>query len=207
MIGQRTKENLLTALWYTVVTTILLGVIYPLVITAIAQAFFKDKAGGQLIRKNGTVIGSRLLAQPFTGPEYFHPRPSSAGANGYDAANSGATNLGPTNRRLVERVAADVARLQSEHPNERVPIDLVTTSASGLDSDITPAAAEFQMPRVARARGIGETELRRLVLRYTKPRQFGFLGEPRVNVLELNLALDENYPIRQGEAHGIEFKP
>ena len=197
MIGARIKTNLLTAFWYTVVTTILLGLAYPLVVTGLAQAFFTDKADGQLISRSGAVIGSRLLAQPFTEPEYFHPRPSAAGANGYDAANSGATNLGPTNQKLVERVAADVARLQSEHPGQQVPIDLVTTSASGLDPDITPAAAEFQIARVARTRAIPEPELQKLVLHHIQPRQFGFLGEPRVNVLELDLALDEEFPIRR----------
>ena len=183
-------KQLKTALLMTFATTVLLGVIYPLVVTGLAQALFPDKANGQLIRRAGAVIGSPLIGQPFTGPAYFHSRPSAAG-NGYDAANSGGSNLGPTNRKLLERVQGDLAALQSEHPDASVPIDLVTTSASGLDPDISPAAAYFQVPRVARARGLGETQLRELVRRHIIPRPLGILGEPRVNVLELNLALDQ----------------
>jgi potassium-transporting ATPase KdpC subunit len=191
------KKNLITAILYTVVTTILLGLIYPIVITALAQVFSKDKANGQLITRNGVVIGSRIIAQPFTGPQYFHPRPSAAGTNGYDATNSGATNYGPTNQKLVDRVKADTATLQTENPGKPVPVDLVTTSGSGLDPDITPAGAEFQIPRVAKARGgIAESDLLKLVQEHTERRQFGFFGEPRVNVLELNLALDERFPIK-----------
>ncbi len=190
------KKNLLTSILYTVATTFLLGLIYPLAMTGIAQMLAKDNANGQLIRRDGAVIGSRLLAQPFTGAAYFHPRPSAAGNNGYDASNSGGTNFGPTNQKLVDRVRADVASLQAENPGKPVPIDLVTTSASGLDPHITPAAAEFQVPRVARARELTEQQLRELVLHHTERRQFGFLGEPRVNVLELNLDLDGRYPIR-----------
>jgi len=188
------KKNLIIAILYTVVTTVLLGIAYPLVVTVLAMPF-KDQANGQLISKNGVVVGSRILAQPFTGAGYFHPRPSAAG-NGYDATNSGGTNYGPTNQKLVDRVKGDVATLQAENPGKPVPIDLVTTSASGLDPDITPAAGEFQAPRVAKARGISEDELRALVQQHTEGRQFGFLGEPRVNVLELNLALDEKYPMK-----------
>lgn len=191
------KKNLITAILYTVVTTVLLGLIYPIVITALAQVFSKDKANGQLITRNGVVIGSRMIAQPFTGPHYFHPRPSAAGTNGYDATNSGGTNYGPTNQKLVDRVKADTAALQAENPGKPVPIDLVTTSGSGLDPDITPAGAEFQIPRVAKARGgIAEGNLLKLVQEHTEKRQFGFFGEPRVNVLELNLALDERFPIK-----------
>lgn len=189
------KKNLVTALLYTVITTILLGIVYPLVITALAQVFFKGKANGQLIARNGVAVGSRILAQPFTGEAYFHPRPSAAGQNGYDATNSGGSNFGPTNHKLIDRVKIDTAVLQAENPGKAVPIDLVTTSASGLDPDITPAGAQFQIPSVARARGISPSDLARLVAEHTEGRTFGFLGEPRVNVLELNLALDERYPI------------
>jgi len=187
------KKNLLISVLMTIVTTILLGIIYPLVVTGFSQLFFKDKANGQLITQNGQVIGSRIIGQGFTGPAYFHSRPSSAGA-GYDAANSNGSQLGPTNHALVDRVKADVATDQADHPGEPVPIDLVTTSASGLDPDITPAAAQFQIARVARERGISETQLRELIQQHTADRQFGFLGEPRVNVLELNLDLDARFP-------------
>lgn len=190
------RKNLITAILYTAVTTVLLGLVYPVVITALAQVFFKDKANGQLITHNGVTIGSRIIAQPFTGPQYFHSRPSAAGTNGYDATNSGATNYGPTNQKLVDRVKADTAALQAENPGKPVPIDLVTTSGSGLDPDITPAGAEFQVPRIAKARGIGEGDLMKLVQEHTEVRQFGFFGEPRVNVLELNLALDEKFPLK-----------
>jgi K+-transporting ATPase ATPase C chain len=188
------KKNLITSILYTVATTVLLGLLYPLLMTALSQVLAGDKANGQLIRRDGAVIGSHILAQPFTGAAYFHPRPSAAGNNGYDASNSGGTNFGPTNQKLVDRVKSDVATLQMENPGKPVPVDLVTTSASGLDPHITPAAAEFQVPRVAKARGISEQKLRELVLRHTERRQFGFLGEPRVNVLELNLDIDALYP-------------
>lgn len=188
------KKNLLTSVLYTIVTTILLGLVYPLVVSGLAQ-IWRDKANGQLISKNGVTIGSRIIAQPFTGPGYFHPRPSSAG-NGYDPMNSGGSNLGPTNQKLVDRVKGDVATLQAENPGKPVPVDLVTTSGSGLDPDITPAGAEFQVPRVAKAREISENELLNLVHEHTEARQLGFLGESRVNVLELNLALDDKFPIK-----------
>jgi len=182
------KKNLLISVLFTITTTVLLGLIYPLTVTGLAQLIFPDKANGQLVRHNGSVIGSRIIAQPFTGAGYFHPRPSAAG-NGYDAANSGGSNMGPTNQKLIDRVNADVASAKSENPGVQVPIDMVTTSASGLDPDISPAAAEFQVPRVARARGMMEETVRRLVQQHTYDRQFSFFGEPRVNVLELNLAL------------------
>jgi potassium-transporting ATPase KdpC subunit len=184
------KKNLLTAVLMTIVTTVLLGLIYPLLVTGAAQVLFPEKANGQLIRRNGTLIASRLIAQPFAGAGYFHPRPSAAGANGYDASNSGGSNLGPTNQKLIDRVTADVASAQAENPGKPVPVDMITTSASGFDPHITPAAAEFQIPRVAKARGVSEDAVRQLVQRSTEGRQWGFLGEPRVNVLELNLALD-----------------
>ncbi|HKT51758.1 MAG TPA: potassium-transporting ATPase subunit KdpC [Candidatus Angelobacter sp.] len=187
------KKHLLTALLYTAVTTILVGIAYPLAITVLAQVMFKGNANGQLITRNGVVVGSRILAQPFSSPKYFHPRPSAAGANGYDATNSGGSNYGPTNQNLIDRVKSVTSALKAENSSAPVPVDLVTTSASGLDPDITPAAAEFQIPRVARARGVTEEEVRVLVREHTQPRQFGFLGEARVNVLELNLALDEKF--------------
>jgi K+-transporting ATPase ATPase C chain len=187
------KKNLTIAVLMTIVTTVLLGVVYPLVMTAVAQVLFRDKANGQLISRDGKVIGSRIIGQPFTGPGYFHSRPSAAG-DGYDAANSGGTNFGPTNQKLLDRVKQDVAALQAENPGQPVPVDLVTTSASGLDPDITPAAAYFQVPRVARERGINEEELRQLVDDHIKQRQLGILGEPRVNVLQLNLDLDAKHP-------------
>lgn len=187
------KRSLITAVLMTVVTTILLGLVYPFLITGLSQVFARHKADGQLITKDGTVIGSRIIAQPFTGAAYFHPRPSGAGTNGYAADNSSGSNLGPTNQKLIDRVKADVAALQAQNPGRPVPIDLVTTSGSGLDPHITPAGAEFQIPRIAKARGIDEKILAALVLEHTEPRQFGVFGEPRVNVLELNLALDQSF--------------
>jgi K+-transporting ATPase ATPase C chain len=183
------KKNITISVLMTIVTTVLLGLIYPLAMTAVSQLLFRDKANGQLIVRDGNVIGSRIIGQPFTGPGYFHSRPSAAGS-GYDAANSGGTNLGPTNQKLIERVKQNSASLQPENPNAPVPIDLVTTSASGLDPDVTPAAAYFQVPRVARERHLNEKQLESLVQAHVEPRQLGILGESRVNVLELNLALD-----------------
>jgi K+-transporting ATPase ATPase C chain len=172
------------------VTTVLLGLLYPLLIAGIAQLLFPAKANGSLLQKDGKTIGSRLIGQPFTGPGYFHSRPSAAGEAGYDPMASGGSNLGPTNQKLISRVEADVARLEAENPNVPVPVDLITTSGSGLDPDISPAAAEFQISRVARERNLSPDEVRRLVEQHTTPRDLGLLGEPRVNVLELNLALD-----------------
>jgi K+-transporting ATPase ATPase C chain len=191
------KRNLITAILMTVVTTILFGLVYPLVVTGLAQLLFHDKANGQLIVQGGKVIGSRIIAQPFTGAGYFHPRGSAAGTNGYDAANSGGTNYGPTNQKLVDRVKADVAAAQAENPTTPVPADYVTTSASGLDPHISPANAEFQAPRVAKERGISVDKAQELIHQHTEERQFHFLGEARVNVLELNLDLDAKYPMQQ----------
>ena len=188
------KKDLITAVLMTVATTVLLGIIYPLVITGIAQVAFPHQANGQLIhRSDGTLIGSSLIGQPFSGPGYFHSRPSAAGAAGYDATASSGSALGPTNSQLISRVNADVAKLQAENPAVPVPVDLVTTSGSGLDPDITPAAAAFQVRRVATARGVPEDEVSKLVRERSQGRQWGFLGEPRTNVLELNLTLDEHF--------------
>jgi K+-transporting ATPase ATPase C chain len=184
------KKNLITSILMTIATTILLGLIYPLVVTVLAQVLFRDKANGQLIQRNGEVMGSRIIAQPFTSPKYFHPRLSAAGT-GYDAANSAGSQYASTNQKLIDRVRADAAALQLENPSQPVPVDLITTSASGLDPDISPAAAEFQIPRIAKERGIAVSVLRDLVQKHTEPRNLGLLGEPRVNVLQLNLALDD----------------
>src|SRR5229473_2457004 len=167
------KKNLLIALWFTLVTTVL----------------FPSRANGQLIERNGKMVGSRIIGQSFTEPGYFHSRPSSAGT-GYDPTSSSGSNLGPTNKVLIERVRSDVQKLQSENPNVPIPVDLVTASGSGLDPDMSPAAAEFQIPRVAHARDMKEDDVRTLVRKHTQDRDLGFLGEPRVNVLELNLELD-----------------
>ncbi len=188
------KKNLITAVLMTITTTVLLGILYPLLVTGLAQLIFPRQANGQLIQgKDGVVIGSRLIGQPFSGPGYFHSRPSAAGAAGYDASASGGSNLGPTNAQLIARVSGEVAKLQTENPGVPIPVDLVTTSGSGLDPDITPAAAEFQIHRVASEREIPEAEVARLVLENSENRQWGFLGEPRVHVLELNIALDARY--------------
>lgn len=189
------KRHLRIAILMTLVTTALFGLLYPLAVTGLSQLFFPAQANGGMILINGQVVGSRLIGQPFSSAWYFHPRPSSAG-NGYDpvAASGGASNLGPTNRQLVDRVKGDVEKLHAENPSAAIPVDLVTTSGSGLDPEISPAAAEFQIPRVARERHMGETDLRALVAKHTLGRQFGLLGEPRVNVIELNLELDASHP-------------
>jgi potassium-transporting ATPase KdpC subunit len=188
------QRNLVIAISMTFVTTLLLGIVYPLAITAIAQVAFHEKANGQLIERSGMVVGSRIIGQGFARPGYFRSRPS-ATSTPYDAANSGGSQLGPTNRKLIEAVRANVDAARAEHPGASVPVDLVTASGSGLDPHVTPAAAEFQVPRVARERGITEAAVRVVVLAHTEGRQFGFFGEPRVNVLELNLALDREYPV------------
>ncbi len=187
------KKNLIISVLMTIATTILLGIIYPLVVTAIAQVIFPKKANGQLVEANGKIIGSRIIGQAFSSPGYFHSRPSAAG-NGYDATASNGSQYGPTNQKLLDRVKSDVAAAQAENPGSPVPIDLVTASASGLDPEISPAAAVFQLPRVAKARGLSEAQLRQLITKHTEGRQWGFLGEPRVNVLELNLDVDKQFP-------------
>ena len=195
------KKNLITAVLMTIATTILLGIIYPLVVTGIAQVLFPKQANGQLIQKGDKTVGSRIIGQGFSGAGYFHSRPSAAG-NGYDAANSGGSNLGPTNQKLIDRVKGDVTAAQLDNHGSSssvsvsasVPIDLVTTSASGFDPHITPAAAEYQLTRVAKERGATVDQLRALLAKHTEGRQLGILGEARVNVLELNLELDEQFP-------------
>jgi K+-transporting ATPase ATPase C chain len=189
------KKNFLIAVCFTLVTTLMFGILYPLAVTGLAQVLFPKRANGQLIEKNGKTVGSRIIGQTFTGPGYFHSRPSNAGT-GYDATSSSGSNLGPTNKNLLERVKGDVEKLQAENPSTAVPIDLVTASGSGLDPEISPAAAEFQIPRVARERATKEGDVRTLVERHTKGRDLGFLGEPRVNVLQLNLDLDSAHPLR-----------
>lgn len=191
-------KNLVTAVLMTLVTTVLLGLVYPLIVTGLAQVIFPEQANGSLIKSgDGTVMGSRLIGQGFSSAGYFHSRPSAAGANGYDAGASSGSNLGPTNKKLIDRVNADVEKLQAENPGKPVPIDLVTTSGSGLDPHISPAAAEFQVPRIARERRMTEEQLRQVIARHTAGRQFGFLGEATVNVLELNLDLDRTTPMKK----------
>ncbi len=192
------KQHLLTSVLYTLITGLLLGLGYPLAITGLTHLLFPRQASGDLIVHNGTLIGSHLIGQPFTGPEYFHSRPSAAGT-GYDAASSGGSNLAPTNRALIDRVAQTVIteKQPESYSGDNVPVDLVTASGSGLDPDISPAAAYYQIPRIARQRHLAEATLSDLVKRNITARQFGLLGEPRVNVLSLNLALDALDPIRR----------
>ena len=190
------KRNFMIAIWMTLSTTVLLGIIYPLVVTGLAQLLYPRQANGELIqRADGTVVGSRLLGQPFTSAGYFHSRPSAAGSAGYDPMASGGSNLGPTNKALLDRVSGTMQSLSAENPGASIPADLATASGSGLDPHISPAAAEFQTPRVARERGMSEPDVRALVAKHTEQRQLGFLGEPRVNVLELNLDLDSAHPL------------
>jgi potassium-transporting ATPase KdpC subunit len=188
------KKNLMISIWMTVVTTVLLGIVYPFVVTGIAQVLFPRQANGNLIMANGKIVGSSLIGQLFSSPGYFRSRPSAAGT-GYDAGNSSGSNLGPTNKMLVDRVTGDVQKAQAENVNAPVPMDLVTTSGSGLDPHISPEAAEFQVPRIAKERKISEDEVRALINKHSEGRQLGFLGEPRVNVLELNLDLDTTHPM------------
>jgi K+-transporting ATPase ATPase C chain len=191
-------QQMASAFRMTLLFTILTGIIYPLAVTGLCQMLFRDKANGSLVTKNGQVIGSLLLGQSFTKPLYFQSRPSAAGSDGYDAASSGGSNLGPTNQKLIERVKKSVADFHKTNPDYAgpVPADLVTASASGLDPHISPASAEAQMQRVAKARGISVEQLHQLVALHTAGRSLGFLGEPGVNVLSLNLALDEKFPTK-----------
>jgi potassium-transporting ATPase KdpC subunit len=189
------KKNLLISVWYTLVTTVLLGIIYPLAVTGLAQVFFPRQANGELIKSGDKLVGSHLIGQPFTAPGYFYSRPSAAGSAGYDPTASGGSNLGPTNKMLIDRVTASVQTLQPTNPNTPIPADLVTSSGSGLDPDISPASADFQVPRVAHERGMSEENVRVIVAKHKQARQWGFLGEPRVNVLDLNLDLDAVHPM------------
>jgi K+-transporting ATPase ATPase C chain len=186
-------RHLRTGVLMTAVTTLLCGVLYPIVVTGVAQALFPELANGQIVSRAGRAVGSRLIGQPFSSPGYFHPRPSGAGA-GYDGVRSGGTNLGPTSRQLIDSVRSRVEQARRENPGARVPVDLVTASGSGLDPHLSPAAALFQAARVAAARGVAAEDVRGVVFRRIEGRQFGILGEPRVNVLELNLALDDLWP-------------
>jgi len=191
------KKHFVTAILMTVVTTVLLGIIYPFVVTGLAQLIFPRQANGSLLTANGKLIGSHLIGQPFSSPGYFRSRPSAAGNAGYDAGNSSGSNLGPTNKMLIDRMNADIQKAQAENPGTPVPMDLVTTSGSGLDPHISPEAADFQVPRVAHERNMSETDVRTLIANHTEGRQLGFLGEPRVNVLELNLDLDTTHPMHK----------
>src|ERR1700689_2448515 len=192
------KKNFLISIWMTLATTVLLGILYPLVVTLLAQWAFPRQANGEIIHLGGKMVGSSLIGQPFTSAGYFQPRPSAAGPAGYDpdAASGGASNLGPTNSALITRVKADGEHAEKENPGTAVPADMVTTSGSGLDPHISPASAEFQVPRVAKERRVSESEIRALVQKHTEGRQLGFLGEPRVNVLELSLELNAVNPLR-----------
>ncbi|MGB2626916.1 MAG: potassium-transporting ATPase subunit KdpC [Candidatus Acidiferrum sp.] len=187
------KEHFKIAFRFTVITTIIFGLLYPLCVTGLSYLFFRKQANGSLVTANGVVAGSSLIGQSFTSDKYFHSRPSSAGS-GYDPTSSGGSNLGPTNKQLIDRVHTDVAKLQQENPGEAIPSDMVTSSGSGLDPDISPASAEFQIPRIAKARGVSTDELKALVLAHLKERQFGLFGEARINVLALNLDLDAKHP-------------
>jgi K+-transporting ATPase ATPase C chain len=188
------KKLIITSVLYTVITAVVLGIVYPLVVTGLARVMFPKQANGSLIERDGVLVGSHLIGQPFTGPGYFWSRPSAAG-NGYDASNSSGSNLAPTNAALATRVTASVQTLNPKGTNGPVPIDLATASGSGLDPDISPAAAFYQVGRIAAERHVNEDMVRNLVAAHVTPRQFGLLGEPRVNVLELNLDLDKAAPV------------
>jgi K+-transporting ATPase ATPase C chain len=191
------KRNFMISIWMTLATTVLLGIGYPLAVTVLAQWIFPRQANGDIIQEHGKLVGSSLIGQPFSAAGYFHPRPSEAGPAGYDpdAPGGGASNLAPTNSALITRVNGDAQKLHAENSSAPIPVDLVTSSGSGLDPDITPAAAEFQVTRVARERGMSQGDVRAAVARHTDGRQWGFLGEARVNVLELNLELDAMRPM------------
>ena len=192
-------KQMLPGLRMTLLLTVLTGLVYPGVVTGLCQILFPRQANGSLIIRNARVIGSELLGQNFTRPEYFQPRPSAAGSDGYDASTSGGSNLGPTNQKLADRVKASVDKFRKDNPDfgDPIPADLLTTSASGLDPHLSPAAAQAQVPRIAGARSADSGQITQLVAQFTEERDWGFLGEPRVNVLRLNLALDEGYPARR----------
>jgi len=191
------RKHIYPACLITIVLTVLLGIVYPMVVTGLSYLLFKDKAEGSLIIRDGVVVGSRLIGQSFAGPGYFHSRPSAAGT-GYDATASNGTNLGPTSNQLLEtNVKSAAAAAQTDNPDAPIPVDLVTSSASGLDPHVSPAAADFQVGRVAKARGMSEEKVRQIVREHTEGRDFGILGEPRVNVLELNLDLDAHHPLHK----------
>lgn len=187
-------KDLLTSILMIFVMTVALGILYPLAVWGVSQTLFPHQANGSLIERDGKVVGSELIGQSFTSAGYFHLRPSAAG-NGYDASASSGSNLGPTSQKLIDRISADAETRAAENPTAKIPADLVTTSGSGLDPHISPAAAEFQIPRVSKERGFAETELRQIVAKFTEACQLGFLGEPRVNVLMLNLELDRVKPL------------
>lgn len=190
-------KQLLPAFRVTLLLTIVTGLLYPGAITGLSQLLFHDQANGSLITKDGHVVGSSLIGQNFTKPEYFHPRPSAAGSDGYDATASGGSNYGPTNQKLIDRIQAGMQKFRKENPdyNGPIPADLLTASASGLDPDISPASAMAQMARVAKARGVDPSAVQQRINAHTQGRTWGFLGEPRVNVLLLNLDLDQRYPV------------
>jgi K+-transporting ATPase ATPase C chain len=189
-------QQLLPGLRMMLVMTVLTGLLYPLAVTGLCQVFFRDEANGSLITVNGQVIGSELIGQNFTKPEYFRPRPSAAGNDGYDGTASGGSNVGPTNKKLIDRVQASVDKFHKENPGHAgpIPADLLTTSGSGLDPHISPASAEAQAERVAKARGASADQIRSMIASHTEGRDLGFLGEPRVNILQLNLELDRTFP-------------
>lgn len=192
-------RQMLPGLRMTLLLTVLTGLVYPGVVTGLCQIFFRDKANGSLIARDGHVVGSALIGQNFTRPEYFEARPSAAGTDGYDATASQGSNLGPTSQKLVDRVKTSVEKFRKENPDFTgpIPADLLTASASGLDPHLSPASAEAQVARVAKARGATADQIRQLAAQFTEGRDLGFLGEPRVNVLPLNMALDEHYPARK----------